>query len=135
MPSGLCLRRAAIALVLLLGPGPAAAQVGAVPVRPDPPGRPSEAWVAGKASSRACIDVGRIAGAVVVDPRTLDIVMKGGQRWRLTLAQSCQQLSFYGGFYYQPRMPGRFCAGQDRIIGRAGGQCRVRSIAPLARAR
>jgi hypothetical protein len=115
---------------LLAGAAPAGAQVGVVPVQPVP-SVAGEYWRAGKPSSTACIDVSRIAGAVVVNPRTLDVVMKGGKRWRLTLGQQCPQLSYYGGFYYQPTRAGQFCAGQDRIMGRAGGACRVSYISPL----
>lgn len=109
---------------------PVNGQVGVVPVKPMPP-RPTEQWAPGRSSRTACIDVTRIAGAIVVDPRTLDVVMRGGKRWRVTLAQQCPQLSYYGGFYYKPERSGQFCAGRDRIIGRAGGECRVSRIAPL----
>ncbi len=103
-----------------------------MPVKPMQ-ARPAEQWAPGRASRDACIDVSGIAGAVVVDPRTLDVVMRGGKRWRVTLAQQCPQLSYYGGFYYKPERAGQFCAGRDRIIGRAGGECRVSRIAPLNR--
>jgi hypothetical protein len=90
-----------------------------------------ERWVPGKSSTNACIDVARIGGAVFVDPRTIDVVMRGGARWRLSLAQQCSHLSYYGGFYYQATQAGKFCAGRDRIIGRAGGSCRVAKITRL----
>ncbi len=119
------------ALALGLGLAQAARpQVAAVPVRPMPPAT-AEQWKAGKPSRKACIDSSTIAGAVVVDPVTVDIVMRGGRRWRLGLAQQCPQLSYYGGFYYQPRVQGKFCAGEDRIISRAGGACRVSQISEL----
>jgi hypothetical protein len=131
MPALTYLARVLAAGLLGLAAGPAAAQaVGRVPVAPPPP---TEVWKAGKGSRSACIDATRIAGAVVVDPRTLDVVLKGGKRWRLTLAQQCPQLSYYGGFYYEPQVSGQFCAGRDRILGRAGGSCRVSQIAPLYR--
>lgn len=111
----------------------APAQVGMVPVKPASPGR--EHWVASRGSGSRCIDVTRIGGAVVVDPRTVDVIMRGGDRWRLKLAQQCSQLSYYGGFYYQPAQAGKFCAGRDRIISRAGGSCLVRQISRLRPAR
>jgi hypothetical protein len=119
----------AAGLALLAGPARAQA-IGHVNVAPPPP---AESWQPGKPSRTACIDTSRIAAAIVVDPRTLDVVLRGGKRWRLTLAQQCPQLSYYGGFYYQPQVAGQFCAGRDRIMGRAGGQCRVSQIAPLHR--
>lgn len=121
-------------LVGLLWAGAALAQVSAVPARPMPPAS-ADQWKAGKPSRKACIDVSTIAGAVVVDAWTVDVVMKGGRRWRLGLAQSCPQLSYYGGFYYQPRVAGKFCAGEDRIISRAGGACRVSHISELRQVR
>jgi hypothetical protein len=122
------------ALLLLLGAAAAQAQVAAVPARPMPPAS-ADKWKAGKPSRTACIDVSTIAGAVVVDARTVDVVMRGGRRWRLGLAQQCPQLSYYGGFYYQPRVAGKFCAGEDRIISRAGGACRVSHISELKQVR
>jgi hypothetical protein len=113
---------------------PLGAQVGVVPVRPMPSAE-RDIWVAGRPSKKACIDTSRIAGAIVVDARTVDVTMRGDRRWRLTLAQQCPQLRYYGGFYYQPRVPGKFCAGEDRIISRAGGACRVNSISELRPAR
>ncbi len=114
----------------LLHAGLATAQIEAVPVRPMPPA-PADQWKPGKPSRKACIDSSAIAGAVVVDPRTVDIVIRGGRRFRLGLAQQCPQVSYYGGFYYQPRIPGKFCAGEDRIISRAGGACRISKINEL----
>lgn len=123
------------ALLLALGPaGAASAQLAAVPARPMPPASVDK-WKAGKPSRTACIDASVIAGAVVVDARTVDVVMRGGRRWRLGLAQQCPQLSYYGGFYYRPRVAGQFCAGEDRIISRAGGACRVSQISELKQVR
>lgn len=106
---------------------PAPVPMERVPVKPMVPA--PERWVPAKRAT--CIDVARIGGAVVVDGRTIDVVMRGGRRWRLTLAAQCPQLSYYGGFYYQPRKPGLMCAGQDRILSRAGGSCRVARIHAL----
>ena len=127
--------RLGLSLLLGLALAPAArAQVAAVPVRPMP-ATAAEQWKPGKPSRKACIDVSTIAGAVVVDAWTVDVVMKGGRRWRLGLGQQCPQLSYYGGFYYQPRVAGKFCAGEDRIISRAGGACRVSQISELRQVR
>ncbi|TPE61401.1 hypothetical protein FJQ54_08635 [Sandaracinobacter neustonicus] len=110
---------------------PAGAQVGVVPVRPMPPSAAVEHWVPARTSRTGCFDTANIAGAIVVDARTVDVTMRGGKRWRLTLAQQCPQLSYYGGFYYQPRVPGKFCAGTDRVMSRAGGACRVSTISEM----
>lgn len=124
------------AVALAFGPSATAqgpAPLGVVPVRPLPPSE-LENWVPVRSSKSACIDVARIAGAIVVDPRNLDIVMRGGRRFRLTLATACPQLSYYGGFYYQPTQPGKFCAGRDKVMARAGGACRVSRISELEKA-
>ncbi|MCG2842163.1 hypothetical protein L6Q21_14350 [Sandaracinobacter sp. RS1-74] len=137
--TSLLLRLAALALApaAFAQPVPAQAgtgQLGVVPVRPQPPAE-QEDWVATRSSSSGCIDVARIGGAVVIDSRNLDVVMRGGQRFRLTLAQSCPQLSYYGGFYYKPTQPGKFCAGRDRVMAREGGACRVSRISELKKAK
>lgn len=121
-------------LIGLLWAGAVPAQVTAVPARPMPPAA-ADQWKAGKPSRKACIDVSTIAGAVVVDAWTVDVVMKGGRRWRLGLAQQCPQLGYYGGVYYRPKIAGKFCAGEDRIISRAGGACRVSHISELRQIR
>lgn len=112
---------------------PQASSVGVVPVRPLPLSD-KEIWVPVRSSTSACIDTARIGGAIVIDQRNLDIVMRGGKRYRLTLATACPQLSYYGGFYYQPTQAGKFCAGRDKVMARAGGACRVSRISILQKA-
>lgn len=112
-------------------PAPAGAQVLKVPVKPIGPSDQADQWVQGKAKKGACVDASRIAGAEVMDQRTVDIVLRGGERWRLRLARECSQLTFYGGFYYRQAQSGQICAGRDRIIGRAGGDCQVQAVMPL----
>ncbi len=88
----------------------------------------------GKSSRGTCVEADRIAGAVVINPRTVELVMKGGARWRLQLQSQCPQLSYYGGFYYNQAQAGKICA-QDRIVGRAGGECRVSRVIPMVKAK
>lgn len=127
--------RAFLPLVLLFVPPAAAiAQPGRVPVEPVNPHAPEE-WREGQARRGACIEAARIAGAYVVDHRTLEVVMRGGARHRLKFARPCPQLSYYGGFYYAPATEGRLCAGADRVIGRAGGVCPISQIVPMMPAR
>ena len=120
----------ALALALPAMPQAPGGQVGVVPVRPLPLSD-KEVWAPVRSSTSACIDVATIGGAVVIDQRNLDIVMRGGNRYRLTLATACPQLSYYGGFYYQPTQQGKFCAGRDKVMARAGGACRVSRISIL----
>lgn len=127
----------AAGLSLLLPAGAATAQVPAPPVGKVPvtPYGLDTGWKVGRPSTRTCLDSGAIAGAIVVDPATVDVIQRGGGRWRLMLDRPCPQLSYYGGFYYRAGAAGQFCAGRDRILGRAGGECRVRAIAPMRRER
>ncbi|MFA7440256.1 MAG: hypothetical protein WCZ66_04715 [Sphingomonadaceae bacterium] len=119
-----------MAAATLLNTVSADAQMRKVPVRHAKPAA-AENWVAGEAKSSACIDTADISGAIVMDIRTVDIMLKGGRRYRLNLANECPQLGYYGGLYYQPTHAGQMCAGRDRIMGRAGAACRVRSMAAL----
>ena len=118
---------------LLVSTG-ALAQIARVPVQPSQSQGSKELWVPGKAKPGTCIDAGQIAGAVVIDPTTIELVMKGGKRWLLKLRNACPQLSYYGGFYYSQSQAGKICAGRDRIIGRAGGACEVAKLMPLVKA-
>lgn len=118
------------ACVALLPVSAVLAQVRAVPVSPVHPSA-NQKWRVGKAKTKACIDTDRIAGAVIMDQRTLDVVLRGGERFRLSLASDCPQVGYYGSFYYQVSSAGKLCAGRDRVMGRAGGSCKVRAIAPI----
>lgn len=120
---------ALLALGLVVAGRPATAQVR-VPVEPLPPGAASQ-WTPGPASRRACIDARAIAGAVVIDPKTLELADRQGQRFRLTFAQACPHLGFYGGFYYVPDATGQLCASRDQLLGRSGAACPIAAIARM----
>jgi len=106
--------------------------VVAMPVRPATAERP---WTVVKVSPSGCVSMTSLAGALVIDPRTLELVLRGGQRLRLLFAEDCPQLSYYGGFYYSPDRQGRLCAGRDRLMGRDGGNCPIAGVATLRRPR
>jgi hypothetical protein len=129
-------RLAVLAVLLCAGPATemALAQVRPVPARPVDPGPVAEAWKPGKADRRLCIDAGEIAGAVVIDPRRLEVYDRTGRRFQLTFAEDCPHLGYYGGFYYRPDENGQICATRDALMGRAGGSCRIRAVAPMRRA-
>lgn len=90
-------------------------------VRPQPP----------PAGRKRCISVDRVAGAVVMGDRAVELSMATGARWRLFLAEDCPSLSFYQGFYYRRGRAGMLCAGRDAVISRAGGECGIASITPI----
>ncbi len=84
---------------------------------------------------KRCIAIDRIAAAQIFGDRAIELTLKGGQRWRLYLAQECPALSFYQGFYYQQSQAGQLCAGRDVIGARSGGECGIASIMPAGKAR
>jgi hypothetical protein len=123
-----------VAAALLLLPVAAAAQISGedwkhlkvapgapVSTRPQPP----------KAGQKRCISVNTVAGAQLFGDRAVELTMKGGQRYRMFLAEECPALSFYQGFYYKPSKDGQLCAGKDVIGARSGGECGIASILPV----
>lgn len=84
-----------------------------------------------KKSSRACIESDRIAGAIVTSDRSIDLVLAGGERWRMGFKADCPALSYYQGFYYRQTQAGRMCAGRDAVLARSGAECPIGSLAPL----
>lgn len=98
---------------------------GEMPSRPPPP----------QAGRNRCININHIAAAQLFGDRAIELTMRGGQRWRLHLAQQCPALSFYQGFYYQQKTAGQLCAGRDAIGARSGGECAIAAIAPVPAAR
>jgi hypothetical protein len=131
------LRRALLLSALLLS-APALAEtpkVRKVPVHPPtmaPAERGGLAGLFGGKSRRACVPVDRIAGAVVTSERSIELVLTGGERWRMGFREDCPALSYYRGFYYRQAQAGQLCAGRDAVIARSGGEC---PIATLARTR
>ncbi len=123
-----------------------ASAAAAQPQRPPSPERfDSEAWrripvrpggAAGstpipRRGSKQCIALSGVAGAQLFGDRAIELTMKGGQRWRMYLADECPGLSFYQGFYYQQKRTGQLCAGRDAIGARSGGECGIAAIVPV----
>lgn len=84
-----------------------------------------------KKSRRACIASERIAGAVVTGERSIDLVLSGGERWRMGFKADCPALSYYQGFYYRQTQAGRLCAGRDAVLTRSGAECPIESLAKI----
>lgn len=79
-----------------------------------------------------CLPAGRIAGAFLSGPDSIDFLMRGQRMFRARLDNDCEGLDFYGGFYVQPE-DRRICAGRDTIRSRVGASCRIekfRSLVP-----
>jgi hypothetical protein len=137
--------RCAAAMALLAVAGAAVAQPAAPPPA-SPPGFDSQAWkripvrpggsgTQPRLSRRArsqCIQINTVAAAQLFGDRAIELTLKGGQRWRMILAEECPALSFYQGFYYQQRRAGQLCAGRDAVGARSGGECGIAAIVPVA---
>jgi hypothetical protein len=72
-----------------------------------------------------CIRWTNLAATVVSSPTTIDVIVRGGMRYRLKLEKSCQAIDFYQGFYVKPTADGQLCKDRDSIRSRAGGECGI----------
>jgi len=89
----------------------------------------------GRKSRKACVAVDRIAGAVVTSERSVELVLTGGERWRMGFREDCPALSYYQGFYYRQTQAGQLCAGRDAVIARSGGECPITSLSRTKKAK
>ncbi|PTQ12429.1 hypothetical protein CLG96_07095 [Sphingomonas oleivorans] len=72
-----------------------------------------------------CVAMGDIAGAAVIAPRSVDLILRGGTRLRAQFARSCPALDYYSGFYVLPTADGQLCADRDAVRARSGGECEI----------
>lgn len=70
-----------------------------------------------------CIRWSNMAAAMVSSPTTVDLILRGGTRYRVKLEKSCQAIDFYSGFYVKATKDGQVCANRDSIHSRSGGEC------------
>lgn len=78
-----------------------------------------------------CIDLGRVGGAAISAPDSVDMILRGGARIRAELESECPALDFYSGFYLVPTADGRICADRDSIHARSGGECQIERFRKL----
>ncbi len=95
-----------------------------VPAAPMPP-RPSAAIKWKEKDAPKCIRAATLAAAMVSSPTTLDLIIRGGTRYRVKLEKSCSAIDFYQGFYVKPTQDGQICRDRDSIHSRAGGECGI----------
>lgn len=88
----------------------------------------------GKGAKRACVPVDAIAGAIVTSDRTVELRLRGGERWRMSFAEDCPALAYYQGFYYKRTQAGYLCAGRDAVMARSGGECPIKALVRTKRA-
>ena len=72
-----------------------------------------------------CIALDTLAGALITQPRSVDLVQLGGERVRAQINKRCPSLDFYSGFYLKPTADGQICAGRDPVRTRAGRACEI----------
>lgn len=72
-----------------------------------------------------CLDASLIGGAAITTPDSVDVILKGGQRFRAELEDACPALDYYSGFYVHPGADGKICADRDSIRTRSGGDCQI----------
>ena len=82
-----------------------------------------------------CIKRSAIAAAMISSPTTLDIIVRGGTRYRVKLSKSCQAIDFYSDFYVKATPDGQVCRARDSIYSRAGGECGIDKFKSLIRAK
>lgn len=78
-----------------------------------------------------CMSAEGLAGAAVVEPDSIDMIARGGQRFRVELASACPGIEFYRGFYLVPSADRMICAGRDAIHARSGGKCQIKRFRKL----
>jgi hypothetical protein len=82
-----------------------------------------------------CIKWSAIAGAMISSPSSLDVIIRGGKRYRVKLNKSCQAAEFYADFYVKATPDGQICRSRDSIYSRAGGECGISKFKKLIRAK
>lgn len=83
----------------------------------------------------SCIPWSKMAGAMISSESTIDVIIKGGTRYRVKLEKSCQSIDFYSGFYVKARRDGMVCEDRDMIHSRSGGACMIGKFKTLVQAK
>lgn len=78
-----------------------------------------------------CLPMGSIAGAGMIGPNSVDLILRDRSRVRAKLENSCPALDYYYGFYITPPRDGRICADRDFVRSRMGGQCEIEKFRTL----
>jgi hypothetical protein len=78
-----------------------------------------------------CVPLAGLAGALIVQPDAVDLVLAGGDRVRARLDKDCPALNFYSGFYIKPTKDGKVCADRDAVHSRSGRLCEIEGFRKL----
>lgn len=72
-----------------------------------------------------CIRWSTIAAAMISSASSLDVILRGGKRYRVKLSKRCKAADFYSDFYVKATSDGQICRSRDSIYSRAGGDCGI----------
>ena len=78
-----------------------------------------------------CIPARAVAGAAMMGPNSVDLILRDKRRLRARLERSCPALDYYQGFYVRPSLDGMICADRDVIRSRFGGECEIDAFREL----
>ena len=78
-----------------------------------------------------CVPMRSIAGAGLVGPNSVDLILRDRSRVRAKLEKSCPALDYYYGFYMRVPEDGKICADRDAVRSRMGGQCEIEKFRML----
>ena len=96
------------------------------------PTPPAERWKEKKGPK--CVAASALAGAMISQPGSVDLILAGGQRLRAKIDEDCGPLDYYSGFYLRPATDGEICANRDVIRVRSGGSCEIEGFKKLVAA-
>jgi hypothetical protein len=82
-----------------------------------------------------CVKWSTMAAAMISGPTTIDLIVKGGTRYRVKLEKSCSSIDFYSGFYVKATADGEVCKDRDSIHSRSGGECVIDTFKTLVPAK
>jgi len=100
-----------------------------------PPSRRPQAVRWKEKGAPNCIRWSNMAAAMVSSPTTIDLIVRGGTRYRVKLEKSCQAIDFYSGFYVKATKDGQVCEDRDSIHSRSGGECVIGKFKTLVPAK
>ena len=90
---------------------------------------PQTEWI--EKGGERCISIDDLAGAEISSASSIDLVYRGGTRWRVKLREECPALGYYQGFYLRPGADRQLCVKRDVIHPRSGGECEISALKRL----
>jgi len=101
--------------------------------RPEPPGAVPTPVRWREAKGPRCVPLEGIAGAAMIEPERIDLLLADGNRLRARFDDACPALDFYRGLYVKANADGQLCAKRDAVRSRSGDACRITGFRKLVR--